>query len=85
MTLGPASAGDLEVVSSAVYETGGKSFLQPCLRNNSKETRRVNLKIGNGAIRWTYPALDIPAGETKCITVDAPPLAKGVAHQIFIE
>lgn len=69
-----AGAADLEVVSTTTFESGGKKFLQPCVRNVSTESRTAHVRIGNGVMRWAYPPLKIAANETKCFTFDAPPL-----------
>ena len=82
---GAAAAADLAVVSTTTFTSGGKKFLQPCVHNSSNETKNAYVRIGNGAMKWAYPPLPVPAGATKCYAFDAPPLHAGVEqHKIDV-
>jgi hypothetical protein len=76
---------DLEIVSSMTFESQGRRYVQPCVRNNTREPRQAHFKIGSRAVRWTFHPLPVPAGQTVCFALDAPPIAPGVANEIHVE
>lgn len=73
------------MVSTSTFESGGKKFLQPCVKNATASQQQAYIRIGNGIMRWAYPPMPIPANETKCFAFDAPPLHAGVeAHKVEV-
>ncbi len=82
---GYASASDLEIVSTMSFESGGKKYVEPCVHNNAAEARQAHFKVGSAGVRWSFRAISVPAGQTACFALDAPPIAPGVANDIHLE
>ena len=82
---GAVAAADLSIVNTTTFTSGGKKYLQPCVRNSSNAPKQAYVRIGNGVMKWAYPPLPVGAGETKCFAFDAPPLHAGVEqHHIDV-
>jgi hypothetical protein len=79
------AAADLDIVSTMTLESGGRKFLEPCAHNNTMELREARLKIGSCAVRWSFRPLHVPSGQTARFTLDAPPIAPGVANEVHVE
>lgn len=79
------AAADLEIVSTMSFEANGKKYVEPCVRNNSNESRQAHFKIGSAGVRWTFRPMTIAPGQTACFALDAPPIAPGVANEIHVE
>lgn len=81
-----AGAGDVVLVSTTkLQSTSGKKLLEPCVHNNAAEPKIALIKIGNGAVRWAYPPVEVNGGETKCVTFDAPPLGANAEAKVYVE
>ena len=80
-----AAATDLEIVSTMNFESGGKKYLQPCVHNNAGEPRQAHFKVGSAGVRWSFRAMSVPAGQTACFALDAPPIAPGVVNDVRVE
>jgi hypothetical protein len=78
-------AGDLELVSTGNFESGGRKYIEPCVHNNTAEIRQAHFKVGNKAVRWSFRPLPIPAGTTACFALDAPPIAPGLPNEVNVE
>lgn len=80
-----ATAGDLDVVSTMSFESGGHKYIEPCVHNNTAEAREAHFKVGSAGVRWTFKPLTIPPGKTACFALEAPPIAPGVANEVHVE
>ena len=80
-----AGAADLDIVSTMSFESGGRKFIEPCVRNNTSQTREAHFKIGSRGVRWSFRPLPVPPGQTACFALDAPPIAPGVANEVHVE
>lgn len=83
--VGAVSAADLEIVSTMNFESNGKKYVEPCVRNNTTESREAHFKIGSAGVRWTFRPITVGPGQTACVAFDAPPIAPGVANEIHVE
>jgi len=81
----PAFASDLDIVSTMSFESGGKKYVKPCVHNNTAEVRQAHFKIGTTGVRWSFAPLPVPAGQTACFELAAPPIAPGVANEVHVE
>ncbi len=84
------SAADLEIVSTMSFESNGKQYVEPRVRNNTTATRptairQAYFKVGNQAARWTLHPLAVPPDQTVCCALDAPPIAPRLANEIPVE
>ena len=79
------AATDLEIVSTMSFESNGKKYIEPCVRNNTTESRQAHFKIGVAGVRWSFRPITIAAGKTACFALDAPPIAPGVANEVHVE
>jgi hypothetical protein len=80
-----SAAADLEIVSQMSFEANGKKYIEPCVRNNSQESRQAHFKIGSAGVRWTFRPMTIAPGQTSCFALDAPPIAPGIANEVHVE
>ncbi len=80
-----AFASDLDIVSTMSFESGGKKYVKPCVHNNTAEARQAHFKIGTTGVRWSFAPLPVPAGQTACFELAAPPIAPGIANEVHVE
>jgi hypothetical protein len=80
-----AAGADLDIVSTMTFESEGRKYIEPCVHNNTAEVREAHFKIGTSGVRWSFRPLPVPAGQTACFALDAPPIAPGVANEVHVE
>jgi hypothetical protein len=80
-----ARAGDLEIVSKVSWESSGRKFVQPCVKNNSAERREARFRLGARSVYWSFAPLPVDAGQVTCFTLDSPVLIKGVDNDVELE
>jgi len=80
-----AVASDLDIVSTMSFETGGRKYIKPCVHNNTAEARQAHFKVGTTGVRWSFAPLPVPAGQTACFELAAPPIAPGIANEVHVE
>ena len=80
-----AVASDLDIVSTMSFETGGRKYIKPCVHNNTAEVRQAHFKVGTTGVRWSFAPLPVPAGQTACFELAAPPIAPGIANEVHVE
>ena len=80
-----AVASDLDIVSTMSFETGGRKYIKPSVHNNTAEARQAHFKVGTTGVRWSFAPLPVPAGQTACFELAAPPIAPGIANEVHVE
>jgi hypothetical protein len=80
-----AIASDLDIVSTMSFETGGRKYIKPCVHNNTAQARQAHFKVGTTGVRWSFAPLPVPAGQTACFELAAPPIAPGIANEVHVE
>ena len=84
-TLSLAAAQDLDIISTMTFEAGGKKYIKPCVHNNTAQMRQARFKVGTPGVRWSFAPLPVPAGQTACFELAAPPIAPGIANEVHVE
>ena len=80
-----AIASDLDIISTMSFETGGRKYIKPCVHNNTAQARQAHFKVGTTGVRWSFAPLPVPAGQTACFELAAPPIAPGIANEVHVE
>src|SRR5437762_2151871 len=80
-----AVASDLDIISTMSFESGGRKYIKPCVHNNTGEIRQAHFKVGTTGVRWSFAPLPVPAGQTACFELAAPPIAPGIANEVHVE
>jgi len=80
-----AAAADLDIISTMSFESGGRKYIEPCVHNNTAEVRQAHFKVGTTGVRWSFAPLPVPAGQTACFELAAPPIAPGIANEVHVE